>query len=393
LRERGDFRPDDVPSDDMDEYLRRKLKNRESKDPIDLALLKLIRINILEYEEKHGKGSWENRAEKENKLLTHYTNSPSWGQRGNNGKYPDIIDSEEMLLVLGNTARTRILVELFKVYTLGNGRLNTGDLCGKLNIGKSTASRVLRELSNNDMVSMGKGGKGHCLDGTSERGERFILTMNSLEGKRRNDEIKYTIESQRRVRDSKAFDQFRNHYGDEKARLLFTVIGDNTPWIYNNVSPDFEDCVVPPKSKSSFEKRYQKWTMASLRRIDILQKLANRKWIQRKEVGKFSSLIGTSNSRISQVLKELIDQDVIDRKRGEGRGEMLYRITEKGLLRLEYYETAPGGLGHIRELPYRGTYVLGNKSGKKKIIGKTWREIENQADSDFDWDKYLGAWD
>jgi len=399
LRGPGDFRPEEVPSKDMDEYARREVEPfAESMEPRDVALRELIRIQELEYDEKYGKGAWENRTEEEKKKEKFMSKArgdllPSWGQRGNFG-VRGTVNSQEMLQILGNTARTKILIELFNIYTHGTGRLTSSDLCGRLNIGKSTASRILRDLSNNGIVSIGKGGKGHCLDGTTQRGERFILTMNSLEGKIRTDEIKNRIEWQRRIRDAKYFDHVRNEMGDDKTRLLCTAIGESTPWIYNNLPPEFENCMTITEPKSSFEKRYQQWTLALVRRMGILSELSDEKWNQRKKIVSPEIIsLGVSNSRISQLLKEFVDEGIIERKRGEGRGEMLYRITKKGLLQLESYDT-PGGIGWLRGLPYRGNWMeIEGVSVKEQMKGKSWAEMQNMADSDFDWEKYAEVWE
>ncbi len=405
MRGPGDFRPEEVPSKDMDEYARRAFPPippfAESMEPKDVALRELLRIQELEYDEKYGKGAYENLTKEEKKKWKNSQPrarlSPSWGQRGNFG-VRGTVNSQEMLQILGNTARTKILIELFNIYTHGSGRLTSSDLCGRLNIGKSTASRILRDLSNNGMVSIGKGGKGHCLDGTTQRGERFILTMNSLEGKTRTDEIKNRIEWQRRIRDAKYFDYFRNKNGDDKTRLFCTAIGESTPWIYNNLPPEFEDCMTIPEPKSSFEKRYDQWRVAMLRRMGILYELDDQKWKQRKKIFSsdddgFSLFSGVSNSRISQLLKEFVDKGIIERKRGEGRGEMLYRITKKGLLQVESYG-APGAIGHLRALPYGGSWVeIEGVTVKELKKGESWAEIQNIVDSDFDWEKYAEIWE
>ena len=396
MRGPGDFRSEEVPSKDMDEYARREVGAfAESMEPRDVALRELIKIQELEYDEKYGKGAWGNRAEQQKKKsMPIFRGSllPSWGQRGNFG-VSGTVNTQEMLQILGDTARTKILIELFKIYTHGTGRLTSSDLCGRLNIGKSTASRILRDLSNNGIVSIGKGGKGHCLDGTTQRGERFILTMNALEGKTRTDEIKNRIEWQRRIRDAKYFDYVRNEMGDDKARLLCTAIGESTPWIYNNLPPEFENCMAMPEPKSSFEKRYQQWTLALVRRMGILSELSDEKWNQRKKIISPEIIsLAVSNSRISQLLKEFVDEGIIERKRGEGRGEMLYRITKKGLLQLESYD-APGGIGWLRGLPYSGAWMeIEGVSIKEQMQGKSWAEIQNMADSDFDWEKYAEIW-
>ena len=396
MRGPGDFRSEEVPSKDMDEYARREVGAfAESMEPRDVALRELIKIQELEYDEKYGKGAWGNRAEQQKKKsMPIFRGSllPSWGQRGNFG-VSGTVNTQEMLQILGDTARTKILIELFKIYTHGTGRLTSSDLCGRLNIGKSTASRILRDLSNNGIVSIGKGGKGHCLDGTTQRGERFILTMNSLEGKTRTDEIKNRIEWQRRIRDAKYFDYVRKEMGDDKTRLLCTAIGESIPWIYNNLPPEFEDCMAVPEPKSSFEKRYRQWHLALIRRMSILSELSNEKWKQRKKIVSSTLIsIGISNSRISQILKDFVDEGAIERKRGEGRGEMLYRITKKGLLQLESYD-APGAIGWLRDLPYKGAWMeIEGVPFKEHLQEKSWPEIQNMADSDFDWEKYAEVW-
>jgi len=71
---------------------------------------------------------------------------------------------------------------------------------------------------------------------------------------------------------------------------------------------------------------------------------------------------------------------------------MLYRITKKGLLQLESYD-APGGIGWLRGLPYRGAWMeIEGVSIKEQMQGKSWAEIQNMADSDFDWEKYAEIW-
>ena len=110
--------------------------------------------------------------------------------------------------------------------------------------------------------------------------------------------------------------------GDDKTRLLCTAIGESTPWIYNNLPPEFENCMTITEPKSSFEKRYQQWTLALVRRMGILSELSDEKWNQRKKIVSPEIIsLGVSNSRISQLLKEFVDEGIIERKRGEGRGE------------------------------------------------------------------------
>ena len=135
-----------------------------------------------------------------------------------------------------------------------------------------------------------------------------------------------------------------------------------------------------------------------LRRMGILYELDDQKWKQRKKIFSsdddgFSLFSGVSNSRISQLLKEFVDKGIIERKRGEGRGEMLYRITKKGLLQLESYD-APGGIGYLRGLPYGGSWLeIEGVSVKELKKGESWAEIQNIMDSDFDWEKYAEIWE
>ena len=154
-----------------------------------------------------------------------------------------------------------------------------------------------------------------------------------------------------------------------------------------------------PEPKSSFQKRYQQWNLALIRRMGILYQLSDQKWNQRKKIVSsdddgFSMISsGVSNSRISQLLKEFVDEGIIERKRGEGRGEMLYRITKKGLLQLESYD-APGGIGWLRGLPYRGNWMeIEGVPVKEQMKGISWAEMQNMVDSDFDWEKYAEVWE
>lgn len=393
MAEIGDFRPDDEQSGDMDEYLAREQSKTDS-------LTALIEIDRTEYEQEHGRGSWDEPSREEwqrarsSELLGE---GPSWGQRGAIPTFTDELETGEMLAILGNSSRVRILVELFKFYTFGTGRITSSELCSKLDISKSNTSRILRELSKIGLVSIGRGGGGHSLDGTTERGERFIHTMNTLEGRKRTTEIKSRIEWQRRRRDAEYFERFRERIGDEeKLRSFITGFGDNTPWIYNNLPPEYEDCIeIPEPKKSLGNLRHSQWNMAVMRRISLLHVLRKTgDWTSRKtmiEGNVFPLMEGISNGRISQVIKEMIEEKLVERKRGKKRGEMLYRITKRGILRLEYFEEAPGGLGHLRELPYRGTYLL-DPDLSDSLRKLSWEEIEMIAGKEFDWDYYSDAY-
>ena len=72
---------------------------------------------------------------------------------------------------------------------------------------------------------------------------------------------------------------------------------------------------------------------------------------------------------------------------------MLYRITKKGLLQLESYD-APGGIGWLRGLPYRGNWMeIEGVPVKEQMKGISWAEMQNMVDSDFDWEKYAEVWE
>lgn len=409
MAKRGDMRPDDDHTDDMEGYTRRAKVNEKLDDEEQDVRLRALKSLVAlgkereaRYELKHGEGSSPPRdglgflLEKEGSWGQR---KPSWGQRGSNPELTDILASREMLAIMGNSARTRILVEMFKLYTSGNGRITIREMCSKLDISKSTASRVLRKLSELGVVAKGGGGRGHCLDGTTERGERLLHTLNALEGRHRTTEIKNRIERQRLERDAIFYDSFvatveEKWEGVKELKFFFTAVGSEAPWVYNNITPEYEDCIEMPVEQSIENLRHSQWMMALQRRHYILTGLEETEdWTPRKTILENSFLqYDISNSRFSQFIKEMIEENLVERKRGKKRGEMLYRITKKGILRLQYIDNAPAFLNYLRGLPYRGIHLIKDERIRRNIRKLSWKEIEMRMDKEFDWDYYADAY-
>ena len=224
--------------------------------------------------------------------------------------------------------------------------------------------RTLRMLESEGVVNYGQGGRGHCLDGTSENGERLILALTVLEGATKYDKILKQIELQRFIRDKKLANWIEDSWDESGIEYFFRTIGMKRPprWLFDHVSDEHKHYIVDKEPadtrfKSKLTRRAQ-WTLRYVQKGFMLALLDESKtWMNREDLVE-KWLGDCSNSRKSQVLSELVRDGLIIRKRGPKRGEMLYLLTEGGAEYAKEWNDGGGSKEFLqRTLPYAGSWV------------------------------------